>query len=197
MAQPIQKPVEIPKLGMKKLLQNAPGAILELDQNGDIVFASRAAAELFGYRPAELLGETLAVLVPEVFSGARGLEFEAVRKDGQYFPVEIAASQLKSASGPRTIVALRDLSDSKRLEDRLQAFESCRRELEQHNRDVETFLGNVRHTLRSPLSTVVGFAELLEEETEGLTEKQKRFLAHIRRESLHMLELVNESSPLE
>jgi signal transduction histidine kinase len=49
------------------------------------------------------------------------------------------------------------------------------------------------HELRSPLHTVIGFSELLAEETEGpLNEKQKRFISHIHKDSLHLLDLIND-----
>ena len=49
------------------------------------------------------------------------------------------------------------------------------------------------HELRTPLHTVIGFAELLGEELEGpLNEKQKRFIGHIHKDSMHLLELIND-----
>jgi signal transduction histidine kinase len=49
------------------------------------------------------------------------------------------------------------------------------------------------HELRTPLHTVIGFSELLGEEMEGpLNEKQKRFIGHIHKDSLHLLELIND-----
>jgi signal transduction histidine kinase len=49
------------------------------------------------------------------------------------------------------------------------------------------------HELRTPLHTVIGFSELLEEQSIGpLNEKQKRFVDHIHHDSLHLLELIND-----
>jgi signal transduction histidine kinase len=49
------------------------------------------------------------------------------------------------------------------------------------------------HELRTPLHTIIGFSELLGEELQGpLNEKQKRFVGHIHRDSLHLLELIND-----
>jgi signal transduction histidine kinase len=73
-------------------------------------------------------------------------------------------------------------------------------ELELRNRNVEhanrlktEFLANMSHELRSPLHTVIGFAELLLEESVGqLNDKQKRFIAHMHTDSMHLLELIND-----
>ena len=55
------------------------------------------------------------------------------------------------------------------------------------------FLADISHELRSPLQTVIGFAELLAEENEGpLTEKQRRFLGHIQSDARHLLDLMND-----
>jgi len=49
------------------------------------------------------------------------------------------------------------------------------------------------HELRTPLHTIIGFTELLAEGIEGpLNEKQNRFVHHIHRDSLHLLELIND-----
>ena len=51
-------------------------------------------------------------------------------------------------------------------------------------------LATLSHELRTPLHTILGFAELLGEGP--LNDDQKRFVDHIQRNSLHMLDLINE-----
>src|SRR5580698_3081123 len=66
-------------------------------------------------------------------------------------------------------------------------------EVERANRLKSEFLASMSHELRTPLNTILGFSELLSEETAGaLNAKQKRFLTHIQREAGHLLELINE-----
>jgi signal transduction histidine kinase len=49
------------------------------------------------------------------------------------------------------------------------------------------------HELRTPLHTIIGFSELLVEGLEGeLNATQRRFVEHIHRDSLHLLELIND-----
>jgi CheY-like chemotaxis protein/two-component sensor histidine kinase len=51
----------------------------------------------------------------------------------------------------------------------------------------------VSHELRTPLHTIIGFTELLEEERQGtLNVTQKRFVRHVHRDSVHLLELIND-----
>jgi len=108
---------------------------------------------------------------------------------------------VRSEEGLRITAVIRDISERKRAEDQFRAMrENYTRELELRNRDVERanqlkseFLASMSHELRTPLHTVIGFAELLAEELEGpLTEKQKRFIGHIHKDSMHLLELIND-----
>jgi signal transduction histidine kinase len=51
----------------------------------------------------------------------------------------------------------------------------------------------VSHELRTPLHTIIGFSEFLGEELDGaLNSKQRRFAEHIHKDSLHLLELIND-----
>jgi signal transduction histidine kinase len=108
---------------------------------------------------------------------------------------------VKSSTGSRVTAIIRDVTDRRQMEDQLRVVqEKYIHELELRNREVEQanqlkteFLSNMSHELRSPLHTVIGFSELLAEETEGpLNEKQKRFISHIHKDSLHLLDLIND-----
>src|SRR5262249_55740285 len=74
-----------------------------------------------------------------------------------------------------------------------QELELRNREVEQANRLKSEFLASVSHELRTPLHTIIGFSELLAEELEGpLNEKQRRFISHIHKDSIHLMELIND-----
>ncbi len=47
--------------------------------------------------------------------------------------------------------------------------------------------------MRTPLNAIVGFSDLLAEQTAGeLNEKQQRFVNHIKKGSAHLLQLIND-----
>ena len=90
------------------------------------------------------------------------------------------------------------------LEQRVQArtaqLAAANKALEIQNREVERatqlksqFLASMSHELRTPLNAIIGFSDLLAEKTAGqLTEKQGRFVGHVRDGARHLLQLIND-----
>jgi PAS domain S-box-containing protein len=203
----------------RQLLEAAPDAIVEVSADGRIVLVNRVAEEMFGYVRDELLGESVDLLVPDAIRHQHyrhrdsylehprtrpmgsGLELHARCKDGSLFPVEISLSPIQTEGGMHVTAVIRDVTERKRAEKevrRLQLqytgeLEARNREIERANRLKSEFLASMSHELRTPLHTIIGFAELLQEGHEGaLGEAQSRFVGHIRRDSEHLLELIND-----
>jgi PAS domain S-box-containing protein len=208
-----------PDQRLRDLLDAAPDAIIEVDADGKILLLNGMTEALFGYSREELLGQSVELLIPEELRAGHvsnrrhylaqpltrpmgsGLSLRGRRKDGSCFPVEISLSPVKSADGLGVTAIIRDISERKRAEEQFQAMqEKYTRELLARNEEIERadrlkseFLSSVSHELRTPLHTIIGFSELLAEELKGpLNNDQRRFVGHIHRDSLHLLDLINQ-----
>ncbi len=145
---------------------------------------------------------------PVTRSMGSGLDLHLQCKDGARVPVEISLSPVNYEGEMRVTAIIRDMTERRRAERRIREMHNeftaelteANRQLELRNREVERadrlkteFVASMSHELRTPLHTIIGFAELLTEELEGpLNDKQKRFAAYIHRDSLHLLELIND-----
>lgn len=203
----------------RELIENAPDGILQVDQRGTILIANRTAEALFGYDSEELVGMSVDRLIPETHRSShaanreaferagvarpmgRGLDLKGRRKDGAEFPVEISLSPVKVEGGTHVTAVIRDITDRRRTEEQVRSLQKSymaelqarQKEAERLNRTKSEFLAGITHELRTPLHTIIGFADLLNEEMEGtLNATQKKFVAHIRTDSEHLLGLIND-----
>lgn len=163
----VERRWEEERLRYKLLLDHAPLHICLVDEAGRYLSWNRASEKLFGYSEEEALGK----LSPrdlakdrEAFrkaaerverEGSFEGELELVRKDGSSFPARILVGKSYDSAGTHNgyVVAAIDISQQKRWE----------RELEEKNRELEGYASTVSHDLRTPLTLIRGYAEVLRE----------------------------------
>jgi signal transduction histidine kinase len=89
-----------------------------------------------------------------------------------------------------TLVTFRDVSDSVRVE---RALIERNEALEQADSLKSAFVGHVSYELRSPLTTIIGFAQLLDDPLIGpLNDKQREYVRHITDSSATLLAIIND-----
>ena len=89
----------------------------------------------------------------------------------------IVAYQSRPLPDGATLVAFADITDTRRLERAVADRSAALAEAERLKRD---FVGNVSYELRTPLTTILGYSELLDRAGDGLHERARGHVAAVR-----------------
>ena len=156
---------------LQSILDTVPEAMIVIDEHGLMQSFSSAAERLFGYTPAEALGQNVKTLMPEPYrenhdsylnryktTGERriigiGRVVVGQRKDGSTFPMELAVGEMKSADRRFFTGFIRDLTERQQTEARLQELQS---ELVHISRltAMGEMASTLAHELNQPLSAI-------------------------------------------
>ena len=110
------------------------------------------------------------------------------RKDGTYVWLSWSATAVPDKQ--QMYAVARDVTALKSTE---AALRNAKEEAERSSKFKDQFLSTMSHELRTPLNAVVGFSELLMDDKHGpLTERQHRYVKHIRTGGFHLLKLIND-----
>lgn len=176
------------------LLNDLPEAVFYKDPNGNILGCSRVFAEFFGSTPEEMVGKTCHMLFYDAemhlakdaeLQHHRGvITYESLVRhhDGSPRNIIFSKTQFKDAAGASIIIGvMQDITREREVE-RLKS----------------EFVSAVAHEFQTPLATVLGFAELIlnqsitsDDRSEGLRqimEKAER-LSHLVDELLDLSRL--------
>jgi PAS domain S-box-containing protein len=156
------------------LFEESPlAAWVEDPATGRILAVNREAQRLLGLSQEEFLALAAESLEPRLAED-----------------FEVRSHVLPYLGRPARLLVAQDVAEQRRFQ---KAIEEARLRAEQASQAKSDFLASMSHELRSPLHTIIGFTELLADEIEGpLNEKQKRFAAHIQRDSQYLLTLIND-----
>jgi len=128
------------------IAQTASDVIITIDQEGIIQFVNSASEKVFGYKPAELLGENITALMPErlrkvhisalkayVETGKKKMKWESIElpglhKSGHEVPLEISYGEFMKEDRHfftgivRDITERREAAKNKEYRDMLERF---------------------------------------------------------------------------
>lgn len=159
------------------ILETIPDCVMLMDKNGKLLDINPAGIDLFEAGSKEELMRTPIVnfvekpfqkpflqLARKVFEGKNGnLEFKITGRKGTSRWIEMRATPLKLGDGSAYLLSvLRDLTVEK--ENQLLLKEQ-NEELKKSNAELDRFVYSTSHDLRSPLSSMLGLAKIIEIET--------------------------------
>ena len=135
--------------------------------------------------PQDEMWSELHSVVTGVRDAREDYRFRMERRDGTV--LDMAAAPLPDGA---TLISFADVTASVNVE---RALTEKNEALERVSRLREDFVHHVSYELRSPLTNIIGFAQLLGTETVGpLNEKQRDYASHIVRSSGALLAIIND-----
>jgi len=198
------------------ILASSDDAIIGESLEGVITSWNAGATRIFGYEAHEAIGQPVSFLA---WPGEKDLFesfLEQLRRGGHVDHCEVSR---RHKSGKKIIVSLsllpivgddgktfgiakiaRDITEHKLEELRVRTLqETYMAELELRRTEADSvrqakdeFTANLSHELRTPLHAIMGFAELLLEESTGpLNQKQRNFVHHIQQDSEYLHSLIS------
>ena len=190
-------------------LKVAPEAVIVTDDSLNVTEFSGGAEAIFGYKSAEVIGQSIDMLIPERFHAAHRkyvkefrrsretsinmnarAQITGLRKNGEEFPAAASLSKLDTPTGLSFALILRDVSEQVASQETLL---STMREAEAASEAKSRFIANMSHELRTPLNAIIGFSELLANNTGSVSlEKQAEYAKDIHDSGRHLLSIIND-----
>lgn len=187
------------------ILENAADGIITIDDKGIVQSYNHAAENIFLWRPEEVIGNNVSMLMPEphrsqhdqyiqnfLHSGigkiiGKGREVPGIRKNGDQFPLYLSISHVKLEE--------RDLftgilSDNSKYAKHQAELAGAKELAEKANQAKSAFLANMSHEIRTPMNAIIGLTQVVLE-TE-LDSQQRKHLQTVQQSSKALLHLLNE-----
>lgn len=151
----VQRKLQESELKFRSIFESAHDAIILTDENGNIISWNRGAELIFDYRTDEIIGKSLALIIPREYRRlhqqglqrflktgeahviGKTVEIKGVKKNGSKFPVELSLSHWETGGQVYFSAIIRDISERKAAEERIHASEERYRTL------VETILDGI------------------------------------------------------
>ena len=154
---------------MRAVINSVADALITMDDHGTIQAVNAATLAAFGYGEQELVGRQVSEIVPELdhHQGGGvierylsndegkivgvGREVQGRRKDGLDFPAELTVSEIRHGDERLFIAFVRDLSELRRVEARLNRLHSNRIDL------MTGMATSLAHELNQPLGAAANY----------------------------------------
>jgi len=199
----------------RAVIDGAPDAIFVVDITSDnagkFVDVNAAACINLGYTREELLKMSVPDIEVGISQQDRDENYQILntrklsqmtgvhrRKDGTTFPVSINNKTFEDGERIYSVALVRDETEWQKIENDLriagEKAEHARREAEAANQIKSDFLANMSHELRSPLTSIIGFTEMMRGEFYGPidNEKYSDYLDSIHVSGTHLSNLISD-----
>lgn len=159
---------------LQSIFDTAPEAMIVISEAGIIQSYGAASERMFGWRPSEVMGRNISMLMPEPFRSQHdgyiqrylttgekriigiGRIVVGQRKDGSTFPMELAVGEVRSANARFFTGFVRDLTEAQESEARVQELQAEVVHISRLSAMGE-MASALAHELNQPLSAIANY----------------------------------------
>ena len=199
----------------RQLIQNAPDAIMVIDEKGNIVFWNPKAESVFGWKSDEIVGQTLFGTVLSSNKNKEKLtdikwwkaygqnnvnktiEVTARSKKGKEFVIALSIAASLWNGKQSFITFVRNISKEKKIEKELEQnrnqMAQKNAELEKINTELTSFNYIASHDLKEPLRKIKTYSNfIIERSDSALSEDVQEYLKRIVTATTNMQKLIDD-----
>lgn len=169
------------------LLNSMSDGVIALDERKRIVSYNPAAAEIF----PELNGRVLGKYVEELEGFPQDMLGEDVREEfslhDSFYQGHVEQIPDRFGRNKGYVVLLFDVTETRNY---IEEIKRVREQAEQANIAKSAFLANMSHEIRTPMNAIVGFSDIIMEESRG--RKVYEYACDIKSSSRNLLALIND-----
>lgn len=191
----------------RRVVNSVHDIIFSINLEGRYTFVNQAGLQLTGYSESEILQMNISqliaptqdfdVLMSAIRQATRNpndntahLVYDIHTKTGEIRTLDLAATIERDAQNqPIGIFGVaRDITARQKAEEELL---DLKEKAESANRAKSEFLANMSHEIRTPMNAILGYAQILEGES-NLSTRQLQAIDTMRKSGEHLLKLIND-----
>jgi two-component system sensor histidine kinase/response regulator len=175
----------------RAIINVAPGALMVINENDEVIFCNPKAEEIFGYTTGELQHHKKMhdIIAEDIFTVMAHDNLHGLHKDGYQFPIIIDLSYLPNVGGRGecACISIRDVTIS--MQETAVIMEA--KELAENATKMKSdFLSNMSHEIRTPMNVIIGLSHVVLKT--DLTDHQIKLITKMQSAGQNLLGILND-----
>lgn len=184
-------------LAQKSLVEKMADGLVIVDSLNWVVDINLAAQSLFGTNRANVVGLPINVLFknhPDLLQHMAALSKKnqevgiSHHASTRYFSLDINPLYADKGLLVGKFLLFKEITQ---IKETTQKWESAKNQAEQADNLKSAFLANLSHEIKTPMNAIMGFSELLNDESVS-EEDRKEFIDHIRNSGTNLIQLIDD-----